>query len=332
MKKWLIGLILAFVGFALTPFVSHAAIIQEELETFLLENNLTEEELVDHLSFYHDEELASFASINELSEYLGERLNEENLLPILESHGFVSVEDATDYLMEYGEILEGEDIISTYLFANVLDETLYFYEEAELDAEDIGLGEFDLTSEEMTALFEHLMTLDIDDKGFEDKLLAFDARLMALGDFESAEDLTSAQIEELYNIMNEMLALFQLQAKFYLLDADGNARLLSSEELISLESTNGQDLLIEIYDLDGNFLADIIFTADMFDSEWFEETADSIASPETVKAVTEPLKTSVKGAKLPKTAGFYTEKLIVGIALLLMSFLLFRKWRVMTNR
>ncbi|MBM7587015.1 processed acidic surface protein [Bacillus pakistanensis] len=332
MKKWLIGLILALVGFAFTPFVSHAAIIEEELEDFLLENNLTEEELVEHLSFYYDEELASFASINELSDYIGERLTEENLLPVLESHGFVSVEEATNYLIEYGEILEGEDIISTYLFTSALDETLYFYEEVEFDAEEIGLDEFDLTSEEMTALFEHLMTLEIDDKEFEEKLLALDARLMALGDFESAEDLTTAQIEELYNVMNELLALFKLQAKFYLLDADGNTRLLSSQELISLESTNGQDLLIEIYDLNGNFLADMIFTSDMFDSEWFEETTESIASPETVKAVTEPLKTSVKGAKLPKTAGFYTEKLIVGIALLLMGLLLFRKWRAMTSK
>jgi processed acidic surface protein len=127
--------------------------------------------------------------------------------------------------------------------------------------------------------------------------------------------------------------LFHLKADYYLTDENGNTTgPLSKEELISMTSTNGKDLLIEIYDLEGNFLADLIFTADMFGSDWIQEQTKTIASPETVKKATAPLKTTVKGAKLPKTAGFYTEKMLLGLGLMIIGLLIFRRWNVISNK
>ncbi|RIW31827.1 processed acidic surface protein [Bacillus salacetis] len=333
MKKIAAVIFLALVLFTVTPFISYAAIPPGDLDSLLLELGLTKEEFNDYLLYYFDEELQTFNSIDELNETVGTRLNETTILPILDSYGFETIEDAEAFLTEYGEISEEDDVFTTFLFTNALEDTLAFYDEVEMDVEDFGLEELGLTSDEVLAVFEHLMSLDIDSAEFESKLLGFESRLNALGEFESAEELTQAQLEELYAIMEEMLSLFHLQADYYLIDENGTTTgPLSKEEMISMTSTNGKDLLIEIYDLEGNYLADLIFTADMFGSDWIQEQTKTIASPETVKKATVPLKTTVKGAKLPKTAGFYTEKMFLGLGLIIVGFVIFRRRSIISSK
>src|SRR5690606_14280434 len=181
------------------------------------------------------------------------------------------------------------------------------------------------------------LTLDIEDEGFMAQIDALLVRIDAMEDFESSDDLDAAQIAEILDIFTQLIDLFELDMKYYLTDGT-DKQPLTLAALMALETTNGMDLLIEIYNTQGTFLADMIFTAEMFGSEIIKETGkdievvkETVAAPKKpavkkdVKAV-KPVKTvkTVKGGKLPKTASDYIPNTMIGLAFVLVGFLLFR--------
>ncbi|PTY84673.1 processed acidic surface protein, partial [Heyndrickxia sporothermodurans] len=118
--------------------------------------------------------------------------------------------------------------------------------------------------------------------------------------------------------------IFKLNTKFYLVKGS-DKKPISLNELAQLTSTNGYNLLIEIYDNNGKLLADLILTPDMFGSELIKDTAEKVKKVE--KAITTPMKKTVRGGKLPNTAGHYGDYLLGGLLLLAMGIFLFRRWR-----
>ncbi|MBG9550463.1 processed acidic surface protein [Bacillus firmus] len=366
---------------SLFPAVSLAAPNDEEVAKFLKETNWAEEGLNDHLEYFWDMSIEDFETIEEMIEYLGEPITEENLQQLLADYGFENEEELTALLVENGEMEPTDDVRDVFRYFDALDSTVSFltYTGTEINDEtlqqllnDYGLtkeellslleenddslenyeyiedldimvsiymggdempgddemtqilGDIDLTDEELEALFAHFMTLDFEDPELLDKMMDLESRLMAFGEFDSADDLTEAEIAELISIMQEMMNLFQLDAEFYLFK-DGEKIHLTTAEMIALEDTNGYDMLIELYNTQGQFLADMIITADMFSSELIEDTVTDLDQAETVikkqdpgkvKQASKPVKT-VKGGKLPNTAGNYIEGVIAGIGLLL---------------
>ena len=111
--------------------------------------------------------------------------------------------------------------------------------------------------------------------------------------------------------------IFQLKAKYYLVK-DGEKTTLSLNELLVLEKTNGADLLVELYSTSGNLLADIIITAEMFGSELIIEDVQEIAKPITnpVKNPPKKVNRTIKGGKLPNTAGNYAGGILAGLLLI----------------
>ncbi|MBG9443850.1 processed acidic surface protein [Cytobacillus firmus] len=366
---------------SLFPAVSLAAPSNEEVTKFLKETNWSEEGLNDHLEYFWDMSIEDFETIEEMIEYLGEPITEENLQQLLADYGFENEEELTALLVENGEMEPTDDVRDVFKYIDALDSTVSFltYTGTEINDEtlqqllnDYGLtkeellslleenddslenyeyiedldimvsiymggdempgddemtqilGDIDLTDEELEALFAHFMTLDFEDPELLDKMMDLESRLMAFGEFDSADDLTEAEIAELISIMQEMMNLFQLDAEFYLFK-DGEKIHLTTAEMIALEDTNGYDMLIELYNTQGQFLADMIITADMFSSELIEDTVTDLDQAETVikkqdpdkvKQVSKHVKT-VKGGKLPNTAGNYFEGVLAGIGLLL---------------
>lgn len=366
---------------SLFPPVSLAAPSDEEVAEFLKETNWSEEGLNDHLEYFWDMSIEDFETIEEMIEYLGEPITEENVQQLLADYGFENEEELTALLVENGEMEAADDVRDVFKYIDALDSTVSFltYTGTEINDEtlqqllnDYGLtkeellslleenddslenyeyiedldimvsiymggdelpGEdemtqiledIDLTDEELEALFAHFMTLDFEDPELLDKMMDLESRLMAIGEFDSADDLTETEIAELISIMQEMMNLFQLDAEFYLFK-DGEKIHLTTAEMIALEDTKGYDLLIELYNTQGQFLADMIITAEMFSSELIEDTVTDLNQAETVikkqdpdkvKQVSKHVKT-VKGGKLPNTAGNYFEGVLAGIGLLL---------------
>lgn len=98
---------------------------------------------------------------------------------------------------------------------------------------------------------------------------------------------------------------------------------------MQLTDSDGFDLLIEFYNLEGDFLADEIITADMFGSPMLDEVKEDI---KTIEAIVvddkpqQPVKT-VSGAKIPNTASNYLDNALIGLFVTLFGIFGLRQWK-----
>ena len=267
-----------------------------------------------------------------LEDNLGTPITPTNLQELMTEHGFTSEKALEDYLEGYS------DSIENYEFIEDLEESLFYYQELdEYDLELDGLfTELGLTEEELERLIAHLETLDYQNPAFEEKLTQLSDRMMAIGEFETADELTAEQIAELMDIYNDLIELFELKTAYFFVK-DGQKTSVSLSTLMTLESTEGADLLIEIYNLKDVFLADILLTAEMFGSEIIVETGTELGIVETIistppavqkPAVIAPTTTqTVKGGKLPATSTDFAVNALIGLTLIAAGIVLFRRFR-----
>ncbi|MFD5852020.1 processed acidic surface protein [Cytobacillus pseudoceanisediminis] len=388
-----LSIIIAFILLlSLFPAVSLAAPSEDEVAEFVKETNWSEEGLIDHLEYFWDMNIEDFDTLEEMIEYLGEPITEENLQQLLTEYDLETEEELVALLAENGEMETTDDVRDVFRYIDALHSTVSFltYTGTEINEEtlkqllnDYGLtkeelislleenddslenyeyiedldimvsiyfggdelpgedemnqilADIDLTDEELEALFAHFMTLDFENPDLLEKMMDLESRLMAFGEFDSAGDLTEAEIAELISIMQEMMNLFQLDAEFYLVK-DGEKTHLTTAEMVALEETKGHDLLIELYNTQGQFLADMIITAEMFSSELIEDTVTDLNQAETVIKKQGPAKVkpvskhpkTVKGGKLPNTAGNYIEGVLAGIGLTLLGMAILHRRKV----
>ncbi len=248
-------------------------------------------------------------------------ITEQNLQDLLE--GYELTREQLDALLaKYDDSLNNYEMIDDLYFTVIV--YMVLDEESNELLDDLGIG---LDKQELVRLVKHFLTLDFLDPAFMENLTQMEERLASLGDFDSADDLTAEQMNELINLYDELMNLFGLNAKYYLVK--GSDRIaLTEEEALRLENTNGYDLLIELYNQEGVFLADIILTADLFGSDLLDNIGDKLDVIKTVPkengANKEVVKT-VNGGKLPNTAGNYTEGLLAGLALIAIGGFWFRR-------
>lgn len=316
---------------SIQPVLERFELTRDELNELLVEYGDIEEgqDVLDGTYIIFEEELFEYVDFY-LNGMEGTPIDEENLQILLDEYGFDSKEDLEQFLNE------NDDSIENYEYIEDLELAVDFYVNGDEYLDEIyGLfTEIGLTDKEVENLFAHLETLDFEDPAFLEKLIELSDRMMAFEDFESAEELSAEQIAELFDIFSDMLDLFQIETKYYLVK-DGEKQAVSFETLMTMDTTNGYDLLIEIYNKQGEFLADILLTADMFGSELIKETGKDIKQAEEIvtknqnvsegpKAVKQSVKT-VKGGKLPKTASDHAGNAIAGFALVLVGFAMFRR-------
>ncbi len=373
------------ISLMLVPMTAFAAIEQSDLDAYLESIGWTQEMLEEELS-YSDMTLDDFETIEELQQYIGKPLTEENLQEILANYE-ISREELNELLVESGELEVDQDVIEVFTIYEELDGLVGFYLEVETETpiteeslqelldlyemtyeelvalfeengdsieayefiEDLEFSlieymygdelpnfedlftELGLTEAELEALFNHLMTLDIEDPALEQKMLELTDRMMALGDFETAEELTKEQIAEMASIMTEMFNLMELDAKFYLVK-DGKTTPITIAQMLEMseEEAAGYSLLIELYNLNGEMILDMLITADMVSSDLIEETAQDLKTAETPAKVekAKPVMKTEKGAKMPKTAGNYVEGSIAGLGFLLIGLFMIRRLKV----
>ena len=291
----------------------------------------SKQELVDELIMYGELEEGStleetYIYINALEIHLDyfqspdlTPITDENLQELLDTYE-ITREELDAILEEMGESFENfeymEDLegllIDYYFNEEIMDE---FF-----DAILAGFEEIGITEQELERLLEHFMRVAEEDDTILDRLMALDEQIMQLPDFDSADDLTEAQMNEMVSIFNEMLNIAQIDAKYYLIKGDSKQP-VTLKELMYMETTNGADLLIELYSHQGELLADMIFTAEIFGSDVIKEEVNKITKP-IVEAEQKKRKESVKkvaktenGGKLPNTAGNYAEGILLGTAI-----------------
>jgi processed acidic surface protein len=329
---------------------------------------VTKDDVEYSLSLY-DESLENFDTIADLEDFLGEPiaadlhnvqdvyadfdLDKTSLNALLKENGqslddYVYLDDLYD---DVGFYLEGDD---WYEDDESYDEEDASYDDELLSEEDLsGLlsfmqSELGLTSEELNRIEAHFTSLEdeLSNEATLNRLDQLGERLAAFEDFDTATELSADQIAELMSIYKEMLSIFHLDAKFALVQG-GNERPLSLTDLINLEELKNASLKISLYTTDGKFLADMVITGDMFNSDIItdtgkevEKSAEAVAKPAqaqkpAVEKKQEPVKKqtngavqkTVKGGKLPETASNYVTNTLIGLVLVAAGFVLFRKVR-----
>ncbi|WP_077624735.1 processed acidic surface protein [Sediminibacillus massiliensis] len=316
------------------PVLDKYVLTREELNSLLVEYGDIEEgqDVLEGSWIIFSEELDLYVDFY-LNGWEGTLIDEQNLQELLDWFEFDSKEELEGFLQEYGDSIENYEYIEDLEWA--VD--YYLYEEDYFSELFLLFEEFGLTEKEVERLAAHLETLDYEDPAFSDKLLELSDRMLAFEDFETADELSAEEIAELLDIYQDFLDLFQMEAKFYLVK-DGDKQALSLQTMMTMTSTNGFDLLIELYDKQGAFLADILLTAEMFGSDLIKETGEDIKQaeeivttkpePEAVKKVEKSTSgQTVKGGQLPKTAGDYAQHAMFGLALTGLGLFLFRRSR-----
>jgi processed acidic surface protein len=305
---------------------------REELNELLVENGDIEEgqDVLEGTWIIFSEELHEYVDFY-LNGWEGTPIDEENLLQLINDYGFDSKEALEQFLKE------NDDSIENYEYIEDLELAVDFYVNGAENIDEVyGLfTEIGLTDDELEKLFVHFETLDFEDPAFLDELIELSERMMAFEEFETAEELSAEQIAELLDIFNDMLHLLDVDTTYYF-TKDGEKQAVSFETLMKMDTTNGYDLLMEIYNNQGEFLADILLTADMFGSELIQETgkdikqAKEIVTAEGSKGSKPPIKT-IKGGKLPTTASDYAGNTLAGLAFVLVGVFLFRRIKVKGN-
>ena len=400
MKRVLSFILVFTLTLGLVPFAAFAAVDpqDQEFQKFIQEIGMSEEEFIAYMKDWHDYSLEEFETLEELTDYLGPLLDEENLQELLAE--FEMTEEEFNQLLEeneatldqyvfyddlYFSVIEWlyseeltpitDESLQTLLedyeftsieeleaFLNSYDDSIDNYEYIEdleyavsehyfMEAKDDlinTLDSFGLSLAEANNLANHVMAImenpDLDTEQFFTALEEYGARMMDFPEFDSATDLSAEDIAEFIDIWDGMLTLLDLEVEYYMVK-DGVETPVSFASLMQMDSTNGADLMIRILSSNGDLLADMVITKEMFDSEFMQETGenleDTTEAAEEVKNAAEemekaeekssaakaPVKT-VKGGKLPNTASDYLQNTMAGLAMILLGAFVFRKVKV----
>jgi processed acidic surface protein len=292
---------------------------REELNELFVEYGDIEEgeDVLDGTFYIFNEELSGAVDLY-LNGWEGTEIDDNNLQNLLETYGFKTKEELEQYLNSF------DDSIENYKYIEDLEFAVELYQTDGQALEEIGelFDSIGLTEEEIEKLFVHFEGLDFD----EDALLELSERMIALEEFENVEELTAEQIAELLSIFNDFQNIFQIQTKFYLVK-DGVKTDISIESLMKMTSSEGYDLLIEVYSTNGDFLLDVLFTADMFGSEIIVETGKDLQKAEEIITNNKVVSKTVKGGKLPNTDSNYVDNALIGFGFILIGAFMFLRFR-----
>lgn len=121
--------------------------------------------------------------------------------------------------------------------------------------------------------------------------------------------LTDAQQNELVSILQDMMNVLQLDARFYLDDNNGVRTEVTFKELMNMEELYGNTLAIELYNTNGDMLLDMSLSEDMLSSEFFIESGIELA--EVGDMVGEL--TNLLHNRLPDTASSLWMNMLLGL-------------------
>ncbi|WHY72177.1 processed acidic surface protein [Fictibacillus enclensis] len=350
MKKILLSLLAVLLTFYFLPANAFAAVKDTDLTAYLAEISkergyeISKEDYENYLSDYADSSLSDFNTVDELKNFLGPVIKSDNSnLDEIYSQYDLNEQQFKDLLAKNGEQIED------YVYVDDLDfavSSLMYDDSADSDEmpseEDLAaieqemqgaLAEIDLTPEEIDNLMNHLLSLekDLNNPETEKQLMAIMDRMAAI----DSDHPTKAQIQQVGQAFEDLLSIFQMKAKFYIVDGNKKTA-VTAAELMQMTVLEGDYLLIELYDLKGNLLADMKITSDIAKgsagtvgqvSKTVEKAVAS-APQKPVKAPSQKTPRTVNGGKLPKTDSNNLDGALAGLAIIGAGLFLYRRARM----
>ncbi len=306
MKKFLlVGVIFLFQLTFLSVGV-FAEVTPEELTKYTTKTGLTEGDLEDYLAVY-DLSVKDFENVHEMVSYLGEPVNKETVQTLLTKHN-INEDELHHILGGFGESVED------YLFVKDLEATVDFYlnhAEVLVEAERM-LSEVGLTEDEIDGLFLHFLSLD--DVNIEGKMKSISSNLERYFSYNNSEGLSSDQQKELLVMYDEMIEVFELQPRYYLLK-DGAKEAIAYNKLLQMDTLNGAELLVELYRANDEYLLDLKVSEEMLATDFIIERGEKLL---TVATLATEMSIKAQGNKLPATASPYTNLLLIGALLMIL--------------
>ncbi|MEH7307565.1 processed acidic surface protein [Neobacillus drentensis] len=294
---------------------------EEDLVAFLIENGEMEkgENIRDVFRYMNALEDTVFY----YTEESGTPITDENLNELLEDYD-LTLQELKDLLKK------NDDSLDNYETIEDLDMAVAMYLGGN-GIEDI-VSKIGITENEIMAMMAHFESLKLDEATVNEKMASIEKRLEPFIDLETASELTTGQAAELVSIAKEIFNIVELEPRFYLVKGS-KKKPVTMNELVKMKDAQGYGLLIELYNKKGELLADALFPADMLNSELIDETVNDVKKVEkTVKKIETAVKSTkekqprtIKGGKLPNTAGHYMEWVLVGSLMILVGVIFYRK-------
>lgn len=339
MKKILVSLVAVILAFYFVPTNTFAEVNDDDLTVYLTKLStergftVTKDDYVNYLEEYSQVFLSDFENIQELEEYMGSIIKSDNSnLEFIYEDFELNEQQLIDLLETNGEAIENYIYVDDLYFAIIDFES----EDDELpDPDEIAqemdgaMKEIDLTDEEIENLMNHFLSIESELNSPEvgERLMSIAERMMII----DPENPTEEQITEVGNAFEELMSIFKMKASFYIVE-DNKKTQVSAAELMQMEVLSGDYLLIQLFDLNGNLLADVKFTSDDIKEmpTKVEEVADTVK--EEVKAPNLPkankVPKTVKGGKLPITDSNNLDGAMAGAALIGVGLFLYRRVRI----
>ncbi|GAF64361.1 hypothetical protein BTS2_1254 [Bacillus sp. TS-2] len=259
-------------------FLYYSQTIDEaELEAFLESVGWTRSKLDEFLYNVWYLELFEIPTLEELMFYLGPPIDQDVISELLEEYE-ITLDELHQLLKEAN--LSLDDFTFYYELDDFIFSSLYYDDEdLEMDEELKKLfDEIGLTEEEFERIIMHILTQIEEDPSLLEALFELEEFLYLFEDMEDGEKFDKEELIELALISKEYMDLFKIKAEF-LLVKDGVETPLSFFNLLNLTSLGEHDLLIKLYDFDGQLLADFIFTTELLNRWFFGEVIDHITPP-----------------------------------------------------
>ncbi|WP_145523862.1 processed acidic surface protein [Virgibacillus sp. SK37] len=263
----------------------YTLINEKNLQDLLTSYEIASKQELENILVQFDDSLENYKYLENLESivdlYLYELsltpINDTNFQELLKRYGFNSKEELETFLNDHGDSME------YFKYMEELEDAISFYQdEVEFDEIYPDLPDIGLSDAEIGKLLEHFLRLDIEDSAFLDKLLELQDQLASFESLENVDKLSKSQIIEFKQIYQQLLELFQIDIKYYLVK-DNEKKPVSFDALMTMYSTDGYDLLLEIYNKNGELLADLLLYSDLFDfQKIIEEAKDEIEQVESI--------------------------------------------------
>ncbi|WP_052404698.1 processed acidic surface protein [Bacillus rubiinfantis] len=230
----------------------HAAPPAEELNQYLAEIGWSKQELVEYLNYF-EIPLEEFNSVEELKSVLGTPINEKNLQELLKTYN-LSKEELNDLLKQFGDSLD------EYKFIEDLDTALTFYTNHDdfLDEINKELAKLGITEAEIQNLFNHLAMVEENNPNQLDLMESLDYRIEQLLETADPTELTTEQINELADVVEDIFQAYSIQVKIKY-----NDKAISLNELLRLKKPG--KLYMSFSTLSNEPLLDFTIPADYFE-------------------------------------------------------------------
>lgn len=132
--------------------------------------------------------------------------------------------------------------------------------------------------------------------------------------YNNSEGLSSEQQKELLVMYDNMIEVFELQPRYYLLK-DGAKEAIAYNKLLEMDTLDGAELLVELYRANDEYLLDLKLSEEMLATDFIIERGEKLL---TVATLATEMSMKVQGNKLPITASPYSNLLLIGTLFLLL--------------